>query len=127
MEGRYVFAVRFRLEPAARDVSLEPNSFETRLYRDADEPGEEGWRFFRDNLWRGELADDAHFRDLTAEALDVTVLSVEYRSFEVDEEYRTAFREAIADDLEAFRADTVDEVVNKYLGSSLEVQTAPSE
>ncbi|GAD53574.1 hypothetical protein MBEHAL_2334 [Halarchaeum acidiphilum MH1-52-1] len=122
MGGRYVFAVRFRLEPA-RDVTVEPNEFETRLSREAEEPGEEGWRFFRDNLWRGELADGAHFRDLTEDALDVTVLSVEYRAFEMDEAYRETFREAIAADLDAFRADTVDEVVNKYLGSSLEVES----
>ncbi|GAA0299296.1 LWR-salt protein [Halarchaeum salinum] len=122
MEGRYAFAVRFRLDPS-RDVTVEPNEFETRLFREAEPPGEDGWLFFRDNLWRGEIADESHFRDLAAEALGVTVLDVDYRAFEMDEAYREAFREAIAADLDAFRAENVDEVVNKYLGSSVEVES----
>lgn len=122
MEGRYAFAVRFRLDPS-RDVTVEPNEFETRLFREAEPPVEDGWLFFRDNLWRGELADESHFRDLAAEALGVTVLDVDYRAFEMDEAYREAFREAIAADLDAFRAENVDEVVNKYLGSSVEVES----
>ena len=121
MWGRYVFAVVFRLEPQ-RSVSLSPNEFETRMYRDADDPGEPGWRFFRDNLWRGSLGDPDHFRSLTEDALGVPVLSVEYRAFETDEEYLEALREAIADDLEAFKDDAVDGVLNKYFGSSIEVQ-----
>ncbi|GGM55467.1 hypothetical protein J2752_000749 [Halarchaeum rubridurum] len=122
MEGRYVFAVRFRLEPE-RDVTVDPDTFETRLVRPAEPPGEAGWLFFRDTLWRGEIGDEAHVRELTAEALGgVTVLDVDYRAFEVDAAYREAFREEIAANLDAFRAESVDEVVNKYLGSSLEVE-----
>ena len=124
MDARYVFAVRFRLEPAAEAVSVEPNGFETRLYRDADPPGEDGWLFFRDNLWRGEINDDRHFRQLTEEALGVTVLSVEYRALETDEEYLDALKETIAGDLGTFKADSVSEVLNKYLGSSLEVESS---
>ncbi len=123
MDARYVFAVRFRLEPAAGGVSVEPNEFETRLSREADPPGEEGWLFFRDNLWRGEINDERHFRRLTEEALDATVLSVEYRAFETDDEYLAALKDEIRDDLAAFNADSVSEVLNKYLGSSVEVQT----
>jgi hypothetical protein len=122
MEARYVFAVRFRLEPDAAGVSLRPNEFETRLFREADPPGEEGWLFFRDNLWRGEVNDERHFRQLTEEALGETVLSVEYRALETDAEYLTALKEAIGDDLDAFNADSVAEVLSKYLGSSLEVE-----
>ncbi|NHN59651.1 MULTISPECIES: LWR-salt protein [Halorussus] len=122
MDARYVFAVRFRLDPAAEGVSLSPNEFETRFYREADPPGEEGWLFFRDNLWRGEVNDDRHFRRLVEEALGATVLSVEYRAFETDEEYLDAFEDAIGDDLAEFNADSVSEVLNKYLGSSLEVE-----
>jgi hypothetical protein len=122
MEARYVFAVRFRLEPDAAGVSLRPNEFETRLFREADPPGEEGWLFFRDNLWRGEVNDERHFRQLTEEALSETVLSVEYRALETDAEYLAALKEAIGDDLDAFNADSVSEVLNKYLGSSLEVE-----
>jgi hypothetical protein len=123
MDARYVFAVRFRLDPAAGGVSVEPNEFETRLSREADPPGEEGWLFFRDNLWRGEINDERHFRRLTEEALDATVLSVEYRAFETDDEYLTALKDEIRDDLATFNADSVSEVLNKYLGSSVEVQT----
>jgi hypothetical protein len=123
MDARYVFAVRFRLDPTVGGVSVEPNEFETRLYREADPPGEEGWLFFRDNLWRGEINDERHFRRLTEEALDATVLSVEYRAFETDDEYLTALKDEIRDDLATFNADSVSEVLNKYLGSSVEVQT----
>jgi hypothetical protein len=121
MEARYAFAVTFRLEPT-RDVSVDPDAFETRMYREADDPGDPGWRFFRDNLWRGDLADADHFRTLTEEALGVTVLSVEYRAFETDEASLERLRTAIGDDLAAFKADTVDAVLNKYFGSSIEVR-----
>ena len=122
MDARYVFAVRFRLEPDAEGVSVEPNEFETRLYRKADPPGEDGWLFFRNNLWRGEVNDDHHFRQLTEAALGATVLSVEYRALETDEEYLEALKDEIQADLATFKADSVSEVLNKYLGSSLEVE-----
>ncbi|MFB6125517.1 MAG: LWR-salt protein [Halanaeroarchaeum sp.] len=121
MDARYVFAVTFRLSPTA-DVSLEPSAFETRLSRPADDPGETGWRFFRDNLWRGDLADRDHFRSLTEDALGVTVLDVEYRAFVTDQEYLAALRDAVADDLEAFKDDSVAAVLSKYFGSSIEVR-----
>jgi hypothetical protein len=124
MEARYVFAVRFRLEPDAEGVSVEPNEFDTRLYREADPPGEDGWLFFRNNLWRGEVNDDRHFRQLTEEALGATVLSVEYRALETDEEYLEALKDEIRSNLATFKADSVSEVLNKYLGSSLEVETS---
>lgn len=120
MSGRYVFAVRFRLAPEA-DVYVEPATFETTLYREADPPGEEGWLFFRDNLWRGELNAPDHLRDLTEEALDVPVESIEYRRFEIREADYEALKEAIAADLEAFNADSTSEVINKYFGSSIDV------
>jgi len=120
MDAAYVFAVRFRLDPD-RGVSVEPATFETRLRRPADDPGDSGWLFFRDNLWRGDLADPEGFRDMTADALGVPVDSVAYRALETDREYYDALRETIGDDLAPFRADSVDEVVSKYLGSSVEV------
>jgi hypothetical protein len=120
MDARYVFAVRFRLEPS-KGVSVDPATFETRLLRPADPPGEPGWYFFRDNLWRGELADPEHFRDLAADALGVQVESVEYRAFETDEEYREALEAGIAADLDSFKADSATDAIHKYLGSSLEV------
>ena len=121
MSGRYVFAVRFRLAPD-RGVHVEPARFETTLSRDADEPGEEGWLFFRDNLWRGELNSPGHFRELTEEALGVPVEGVEYRRFETSEAGYEALKEAIAENLEQFNADSTDEVVNKYFGSSIDVR-----
>jgi len=120
--ARYVFAVRFRVEPS-RDVTVDPDEFETRLRREAAPPGDPGWLFFRDNLWRGELADDAHFRTLVADALGITVLDVDYRAFELTDSELAALRDAIAADLDAFRAASVDEALNKYFGSSLEVQS----
>ncbi|MFC4447870.1 LWR-salt protein [Halorussus aquaticus] len=122
MDARYVFAVRFRLEPETEGVSVGPDEFETRLYRAADPPGEDGWLFFRNNLWRGEINDDRHFRRLAEEELGVTVVSAEYRALETDEEYLTALKDEIRDDLATFKADSVSEVLNKYLGSSLEVE-----
>jgi len=121
MDARYVFRVRFGLDVRA-DVSISPDQFETRLFRPAAPPGEPGWRFFRDNLWRGRLADEAHFRRLTGDALGVPVVSVIYRAFETDEEYLQALREEIGENLAAFRADTVTEVLSKYLGSSIELR-----
>jgi hypothetical protein len=120
MDAAYVFAVRFRLEPS-RGVEVEPRVFETRVRRPADTPGEPGWRFFRDNLWRGDLNDRERFAGVVADALGVPIEHVEYRALETDSEYWAALRDAIADDLAAFNAETVDEVVSKYLGSSVEV------
>lgn len=121
MKARYVFGVRFRLEPDAEGVSVRPGEFETKLYREADPPGEEGWLFFRDNLWRGEVGDDAHFRGLTEEALGVTVLGVDFRALRTDEAYFDALKAEIEGNLSEFNAKSVHEVLNKYLGSSIEV------
>ncbi|MFB6120357.1 MAG: LWR-salt protein [Halobacteriaceae archaeon] len=123
MTARYVFAVEFRLDPT-RDVTVSPDTFETRLYRPADPPEEPGWLFFRDNLWRGEVGDPGHVRDLATETLGVDVVSVEYRAFETDRESYEALQDAIADNLALFEADDVPEVISKYLGSSVEIQDA---
>ena len=117
----YVLGVRFRLEPAAAGVSVEPAAFETTLFRAADPPGTDGWLFFRDNLWRGELNDPAHVRDLAAEVLDVPVVAVDFRELRTDEAYLDALKAAIADDLALFNADSTAEVISKYLGSSIRV------
>jgi len=118
--ARYTFRVRFRLDPTA--VSVDPAEFETRMARPADEPGTDGWLFFRDNLWRGAVADEPHLASLASEALGVAVVGIEYTAFVTDRDHWAAFRAAIADDLEAFRADDVEEVVNKYLASSVELR-----
>lgn len=118
MNGQYVFSVQFRLAPSG--VRVEPAAFETAMFKRADSPGEDGWLFFRDSLWRGELNSPEHFRELTQEALDVPVERVEYRRFEVGSDGYGALKEAIAADLDPFNAESVDEVLNKYFGSSIE-------
>ncbi|WP_254821332.1 LWR-salt protein [Haloglomus halophilum] len=120
-DAAYVFRVTFRLEPA-EGVTVAPETFETTLERRADPPGEAGWLFFRDNCWRGEANDEAHLCDLASEALGVEVISVAFRELRTDEAYLSALREAIAADLSLFRADDVDEVLHKYLGSSIHVR-----
>ncbi|NIC00016.1 LWR-salt protein [Halobacterium sp. R2-5] len=121
MDARYVFAVRFRLDPEY-GVRVDPETFETRMQRVAAEPGEPGWLFFRDNLWRGDIGDPGHFRELTEDALAVDVDSVEYRAFETDREYYDALKAEIGANLDLFKADSAADVLNKYLGSSVEVQ-----
>lgn len=119
--ARYVFRVAVSLEPATPGISVEPAQFETVLYRAADPPGRDGWLFFRDNLWRGELGDPDHFRELTEDELGVSVSEVTFSELQTDEAYLEAFRSEIATQLDAFNADTVDEAVSKYLGSSIDV------
>ncbi|MFB6083475.1 MAG: LWR-salt protein [Halorientalis sp.] len=119
--AEYVLGCRFRLDPDPPDLRAEPAEFETKLYREADPPGGEGWLFFRDNCWRGELNDPDHFRELTEEALGVTVLSVDFRELRTDQSYLDALKAEIAADLDAFNADSTSEVLSKYLGSSIRV------
>ncbi|QCW03140.1 LWR-salt protein [Natrinema pallidum] len=126
MDAAYVFRVRFRLEPARPFVSLEPTSAETTvtLSREAPEPGTEGWLFFRNTLWRGEVADRKYGRRLAAEWLDIperTVESVDFRELRTDTEYFDALKTAIAAELETFKADDVSDALSKYLGSSVRV------
>ena len=120
MNAAYRFAVRFRLDPPG-NVVVQPTTFETAFRYEAPTPGEDGWLFFRDYLWRGEVNDPAHVRELVGDALGVSIESVAFRAFETDAEYLAALREAVAADLDEFRADSVDEVLNKYLGSAVEV------
>lgn len=126
MDARYAFRVRVRIEPAREDVSLEPSSAETTvtLFLAAPEPGTEGWLFFRDTLWRGEVGDEDYTRHLAAEWLGVperTVHAVEFQELQTDQAYFDALKAEIGADLEPFKADTVSEVISKYLGSSVRV------
>lgn len=118
---QYVFRVTFRLDPGVGDVHVSPDEFETTLYRDADRPDDDGWLFFRDNLWRGEIGDDQYFRDLTEDALGVPVTSVSFRELQTTRPYLDDLRAAIADDLQQFNADSVDEALKQHLGSSIRV------
>jgi len=122
VEARYVFAVEFRIPTSPAELRLDPATFETRLYRTADPPGEDGWLFFRDNLWRGAVGDEEHMCKSASEDLGVDVESVEYRAFETDEEYLDALKAEIARDLDPFKAESVSEVLSKYFRSSLEIE-----
>jgi hypothetical protein len=124
MQGAYVFRVRFHVD-ASDGVELRPSAFETVLRYRAAEPGTDGWLFFRDNLWRGDVNDAAYAKRFVEDALGVPVDDVDFRSLRADQAYVDALREAIADDLDAFNARTVDEVVSKYLGSSIDVVDDP--
>lgn len=118
--ARYVFRVAYRLDPGA-GVSVDPATFETTMYRAADPPGTDGWLFFRDNLWHGELGDEDHVRTLTEEALGVTVTSVSFSELQTDEAYLDALRDEVGASLGEFNAASVDEALSKYLGSSIRV------
>ncbi|WP_408957162.1 LWR-salt protein [Natrinema sp. 74] len=126
MDASYAFRVRVRLESARTYVTLGSDSAETTvtLFREAPEPGTEGWLFFRDTLWHGEVADEAYARRLAAEWLGVperTVEAVDFRELQADEAYIDALKAEIAADLEPFKAETVPEALSKYLGSSIRV------
>ena len=126
MEAAYVVRVAVRFDPP--DAAVDPDRFETTLEIPASEPGTDGWLFFRDRLWRGEVGDGPSFRRLAearlgvADAPGVEVVDVDFRELRTDEAYLDALRDAIVADLGPFNADSVDEVLAKYLGSSIHVR-----
>jgi hypothetical protein len=120
-DAEYVFTVRLRLSPSDPTVRLDPATVETTLFKGAASPGTEGWLFFRDNLWRGEVNDHDHMCNLATEMLGVDIESIEFRELRTDKAYYEALQDAIADDLELFNADDVPEVLTKYVGSSINV------
>lgn len=118
--AEYLFRVRFHLDPTG--VRADPPAFDTVVTRPADEPGTEGWLFFRDRLWRGEVGDRASMRTWAERRLGVPVDSVEFAELRTDAAHLEALRNVIADELDTFAADTVDEALTKYLGSSIHVR-----
>jgi hypothetical protein len=120
MDAAYVFAVAFGLDPDG--ATVDPDRFETTMEIPASEPGTDGWRFFRDRLWRGEIGDEPSFRTLASDRLGVEVVAVEFRELRTDEAYLDVLKRAIADDLPSFNAESVDEALHKYLGSSIHVR-----
>ncbi|ELZ80825.1 hypothetical protein C454_10981 [Haloferax gibbonsii ATCC 33959] len=121
----YVFRVRFRLDSAG-GVETDPREFETTVRVTPPPPGEEGWLLFRDALWRGAVNDERHARDLASSWLDVPVVSCSFSEFRADEASLDAFREAVAADLGAFNAESVREVLHKYFGSAIRVESDDS-
>lgn len=119
MDAAYVFRVQFQLDPAG--VRIEPDTFETVVRKPAVTPGEEGWLFFRDALWRGEVSDGRYLRQLATDWLGATVVDVSFRELETDEEHREALRETIDGQPELFDGDSAREVLHRHLGSSIRV------
>jgi hypothetical protein len=119
----YVFDVQFRVEAA--DVSLTPNRFETTLRLFAPAPGESGehidWLFFRNRLWSGEVSDEPPLRRAASDWLDVEVAHIAFKELRTDQAYLDALEAAVADDLTRFNADSADEALQQYLGSSIHV------
>jgi hypothetical protein len=117
----YVFGVVVRLDPEDPGVWADPAEFETTVFRRADPPSEDGWLYFRDNLWKGDLADPPSFRERAEETLAAPVARVDFRELRTTREYLEDLRAAVGDDLSLFNADTVDQALSKYLGSSIHV------
>ncbi|PSQ39859.1 hypothetical protein BRD07_08335 [Halobacteriales archaeon QS_9_68_42] len=123
-DAEYVFSVRLDISPADPELRLEPTTVETTLFRTAADPGETGWLFFRDNLWRGEVSDPDHLRESAEDALGLEVRSVEFRELRAEAAYVEALKTEIADSLDLFNADDTAEVLKKYLGSRIHVTDA---
>jgi hypothetical protein len=122
MHAEYVFRVRFRLAPEG-GVSVDPAEFETVLRVPAADPADpdDEWLFFRDNCWRGEVADERHLREHAEELLGVPVVSISFSELATDAAYLDALKTAIADNIEEFGDDTASRVLTTYLGSSIRV------
>ena len=119
--ARYVFRVSVRLAPAP-GFGVAPDTVETVLSRTAVPPGEDGWLFFQDALWRGEVGDQAHARRLAEEALGLPVESVSFSELQTTEAYLDDLKAAIAADLDRFNAESVSQALKQHLGSSLRVE-----
>ncbi|WP_418281097.1 LWR-salt protein [Halorubrum sp. DTA98] len=120
MEATYRFRVTFRLAPD--DARVDPDRFEATMAIPASPPGDPGWLLFRDRLWRGEVGDEPSMRELASDRLGVDVTAIAFSELRTDEAYLDALKRAIANDLAAFNAESVDEVLHKYLGSSIHVR-----
>lgn len=119
--ARYAVAVRFRLDASAPEWEVEPATVERTCYRRAAPPGDPGWLFFRDHLWRGKFNHPEHVRQVVSEAFDVPIEAIEFRGLHTDETYFEQLKREIGADLTCFNADSVAEVLTKYLGSSIQV------
>jgi hypothetical protein len=120
MDAAYVFRVTVRLD--APSVEVDPDSFETVVTKPAAEPGTEGWLFFRDALWRGEVSDAAYLRELAEEWLSVPVTAVSFSELRTDEAYLDALRAAIEAHPDEFDGDSPRTVLHAHLGSSIRVE-----
>lgn len=122
MEAAYLFRVTFQLDPDSDRARIDPERFETTLEVPAPPPGEPGWLLFRNRLWRGQVGDEPSMCEFASDRLGVDVVAIEFAELRTDEAYLDALKEAVADDPGAFNAESVDEVLHKYLGSSIHVR-----
>lgn len=124
--AEYVFRVVLRIISNDTDVRIVPDTFETTLFIRASEPGRDGWLFFRNVLWRGEVNAPDVVRRLAVDALGEPVETVEFRELQAETAYFDALREEISTDLDLFNAETVEEALTKYLGSSIRILGKPT-
>jgi hypothetical protein len=123
-DAAYVFGVTFELPAGDGDgppLQWSPSEFETTVEWPAAEPGEPGWLFFRDHLWRGAVSDESHLRGVFSERLGVPVTAVSFRELRAGQAYLDALESAIVADLDRFNAASARDVRHKYLGSSVRV------
>ena len=120
MDAAYVFRVRVRFETPP-GVSVSPQTVETTVEVDADPPGEGEWLFFRDTLWRGEVGDERHARELAESWLSVPVEAVRFSELRLDPAYREALEAAIEASPDEFDGDSARDVLHRHLGSSIRV------
>jgi hypothetical protein len=85
-------------------------------------PGEPGWLFFYEHCWRGKANHPEHLATVVEDAFSLPIKSVEFRGLRTDEAYFETLKREIGTDLSQFNADSTTEVVNKYLGSSIQVE-----
>ncbi|MFD1598173.1 LWR-salt protein [Halobellus rarus] len=120
MDAAYVFRVTVRFETAA-GVDISPETVEATVEVAADPPGEGEWLFFRDALWRGEVGDERHARELAESWLSVPVADVSFSELRLDSAYREALEDAIESNPEPFDGDSARDVLHRHLGSSIRV------
>jgi hypothetical protein len=115
----YRFAVTVRLDHDG--LAVDPDTFETTVRKPAPEPGTEGWHFFRNAPWHGEISDPGPFEKRLEERLGVEIVECDFRAFECTPDERAALKSEIEAHIDDFGADTADGVVHDHFGSSLEV------
>jgi hypothetical protein len=68
------------------------------------------------------VGDERTLREWAEARLGVPVRSVSFAELRTDRAYLDALRRAVGADLARFNAESVDEALTKYLGSSIHVR-----
>ncbi|WP_330631505.1 LWR-salt protein [Halocatena halophila] len=125
--AEYVVRVTFRLEP--NTGRIDPQRFQTTVAWPAPTPGEEGWLWFRNHLWRGELTATGPVRERAARTLDVAhIEQISFSELQTTESYLDALYEKIETRLDdpdrPFKSATsIEAVIRNYFGSSIRVRS----